>query len=393
MALLNTPLDLLSEAHIRRLIEERARESEFIDYKRDTYSGGDGDRAEFAADISSFANSSGGDLVIGITETGGVPTEVAPFMGDADAELRRLLAIARDGINPRLHQLATKVIPIASGGHVLVLRAERSLAPPHQVSLQKRNTFWVRDSTGKFRPDVDQLRRLFNSGPEVLERLRRFRTERLAKITADDTPIELASPGRLVVHVAALPAVADDRFAEVMEVVAQGTHVPLPLSGVGPNRAAVNIDGFINFREGLGQRRSYAQLFRCGVIEGLIELSPDETGTPYLSGPDVANTVVGGVQQYMGALTALGAGAPLYTLVSLVGVQGAHLRYGTHGGGGYYKTGPYAREQILLPEVLLDPAGGEAPVLVRPALNVLWNAFGVGRCDKYGGDGKWMGVA
>jgi hypothetical protein len=46
-----------------------------------------------------------------------------------------------------------------------------------------------------------------------------------------------------------------------------------------------------------------------------------------------------------------------------------------------------------LPEVLLDPARGDAPALVRPALNVLWNAFDIGRCDMYGGDGSWMGVA
>lgn len=74
-----------------------------------------------------------------------------------------------------------------------------------------------------------------------------------------------------------------------------------------------------------------------------------------------------------------------------MGVQGAYLRYGTHGGG-YYKAVPHAREQILLPEVLLDPACGNAQAPVRPALNVLWNAFGIGRCDMYGGDGSCMGV-
>ena len=121
--------------------------------------GGDADRAEFAADLSSFANTGGGDLLIGIDEAGGVPTRVTPFVGDADGEMRRLQAIARDGINPRLVQLAARAIPVASGGHVLVFRVARSLSGPHMVVLQRRNKFWARDSTGKYALDVDQLRR------------------------------------------------------------------------------------------------------------------------------------------------------------------------------------------------------------------------------------------
>ena len=72
MALFDIPLDRISEADLRRLIAAGASESLYIDYKRATYGGKDTDHAELLADVSSFANTAGGDLVIGIAETGGV---------------------------------------------------------------------------------------------------------------------------------------------------------------------------------------------------------------------------------------------------------------------------------------------------------------------------------
>ena len=56
MALLHLPLDKITEQHLRELIETGARESLYIDYKRETYGGNEAARKEFLADICSFAN-------------------------------------------------------------------------------------------------------------------------------------------------------------------------------------------------------------------------------------------------------------------------------------------------------------------------------------------------
>jgi hypothetical protein len=42
---------------------------------------------------------------------------------------------------------------------------------------------------------------------------------------------------------------------------------------------------------------------------------------------------------------------------------------------------------------MLDSARGDVPALLRPAFNMLWNAFGLARCDMYRDDGVWIGVA
>jgi len=68
MTLRHIPLDAIDQSHLQRLIDEAVSEARDIDYKKETYKNADKDHAEYLADISSFANTAGGDIVIGMTE-------------------------------------------------------------------------------------------------------------------------------------------------------------------------------------------------------------------------------------------------------------------------------------------------------------------------------------
>ena len=100
MSLLGVPLDKISEADIDRLIADGVAESPYIDYKQQSYGDSGDDRSEFLSDISSFANTLGGDLIIGVAETNGLPIAITPFTGNSDAEMRRLEQIAISGLGP-----------------------------------------------------------------------------------------------------------------------------------------------------------------------------------------------------------------------------------------------------------------------------------------------------
>ncbi|MFH0344211.1 MAG: helix-turn-helix domain-containing protein [Chromatiales bacterium] len=79
MALLHLGFDKIDEGHLQRLIEIGAAESREIEYKRQTYGKNDDAKTEFLADISSFANTIGGDLIIGMTASKGVPMAFEPW--------------------------------------------------------------------------------------------------------------------------------------------------------------------------------------------------------------------------------------------------------------------------------------------------------------------------
>ena len=138
--------------------------SRYLDYKQETYGDAGADRSEFLADVSSFANTLGGDLVIGVAEKKGLPTALTPFMGDGDSEKRRLEQIALSGLEPRIPNFQIRSVPISTGGHVIIIRAPRSFIPPHRVIARDSNRFWARAGTTKYQPNVEQLRRLFSDG-------------------------------------------------------------------------------------------------------------------------------------------------------------------------------------------------------------------------------------
>ena len=73
MSLANKPLDQLTEADFLELIANKVPESKTLDYKVDLKFG-DRDKREFLADVTSFANTTGGYLLIGIKEESGIPT-------------------------------------------------------------------------------------------------------------------------------------------------------------------------------------------------------------------------------------------------------------------------------------------------------------------------------
>jgi predicted HTH transcriptional regulator len=100
----------LALADIERLISDGVREDKSIEYKRDIPR----DRAELLKDVSAFANASGGDLVFGIAEEKGLPTQIVGLsLPDPDAEVLRLLQIIQTGLQPPLvlSSLDCKVLP------------------------------------------------------------------------------------------------------------------------------------------------------------------------------------------------------------------------------------------------------------------------------------------
>jgi len=79
MTLMSIPIDSITEDHLRSLIEDQVMELRVIEYKQELPGKRPEDKRVFLADVCSFANSAGGDLVYGMTENGGMPRELPGF--------------------------------------------------------------------------------------------------------------------------------------------------------------------------------------------------------------------------------------------------------------------------------------------------------------------------
>ena len=152
MTLMSVPIDSITEDHLRSLIEDQVMELRVIEYKQELPGKRPEDKREFLADVCSFANTAGGDLVYGMTENGGMPRELPGFeTSNIDGEINGLENSIRDGIGPRIWGVRSFPLRLRSGAHALVLRVPRSFSRPHVVTFRGHWRFYARSSAGKYR--------------------------------------------------------------------------------------------------------------------------------------------------------------------------------------------------------------------------------------------------
>lgn len=396
MALLHVPLNTIDEARLQALINAEAAESRSIEYKRTTYGGGHADYSEFLADVSSFANTSGGDLIIGMGATDGIPTAFSPLVTPMDAEILRLEQIARGGLQPRITNVAFQPVPIKSGGQVLIVRVPRSYTQPHRVVRQGSNRFWARSAAGKYELDVAELRTLFTAGPQLVDRIRNFRLDRIAKIVAGQAPVNLMDGGAMTFHV--VPLSAFDTATDLpLQRISRDFNSFSPIGSRTPQAIRINFDGVLktsNADQASTRQRAYVQLFRTGIVEAVASsIISTSKGEPILFNLD--DTVIFDSVRYLNDLADVGVEPPYALLVSLIGVKGArcHLTKSVH--SAYYDNLGDAldRDQYHFAEAMFESipnTPGEYAAVVRPMLDQLANAAGSPSSPSFDAQGRFI---
>lgn len=151
MTLFHKDTDSLTETDLVSLIENTVREGRNIEYKEDLPGNSDDDRREFLADISSFANAAGGNLVYGIKEkrdakgvSTGEPDEIKPLKVNIDSETLRLHEMAQSSIDPRIPGLRIKAVLINARGHVFVVSVPKSWVGLHMVTYKNLSRFFFK---------------------------------------------------------------------------------------------------------------------------------------------------------------------------------------------------------------------------------------------------------
>ena len=119
MALFDKQLELITEDDLASLVENQVREGYQIEYKQSVLreKKEKQDKVDFLASVTSFANTIGGDLLIGVAATSGVPVALPGWEGvDLDREKLRIENLLRDLVEPRV---AFKIheIRLGNGNH------------------------------------------------------------------------------------------------------------------------------------------------------------------------------------------------------------------------------------------------------------------------------------
>lgn len=379
-------IDAITADTITGLIAAGAQESVHLEFKRQSYGTGDDAKREFLKDVSAFANSLGGHLVIGMEETGGRATEVRPMPAEVvDSEMLRLESVLRTGIDPALVGVRMRRIDV-EGGAVIVIQVPQSYNPPHRVIQSGSNRFWRRHSSGAHEMSMEELRLLFGERRSIEERARAFVAERFLRIGAGEgampVPVER---GVLVMHLVPLPDFGTRRRIELAALGGQEDKL-LPIGAFGP-LWRVNLEGFCVYRRG-SVCHGYTQVFRDGSIEATSghQLDTDDQGQKYFFGKDLLRKLIDAAKSYMTALRTLGATPPVLLNLSAMNMAGARmvLRNGSA------HDVQYPRDTLHLPSSIIEAYAkdGDYQPVIAEQMHVLWNAFGLDRCPYFDAGGR-----
>lgn len=400
MPLSHLRLSEIAEADIQSLVDAPAPEGQRIDYKRTTVAKVENDRLDLLKDVAAFANAEGGDIVLGVVEKKGVPTEVIGLPGvNPDAEMRRLHSILQNGIDPPVTP-SMRAIPVATGDNVIVIRIPRSWAAPHMVTLGNEFRFWIRKDSQNEAMRVEELRRSFAGYDYASERVREFVTSR---ITQERSVVRLEQRGRYYLHMTPL-SLADPRerftLPEMQTPGDPRLHPPVYRSDMLFADVRYTADGIVISGGPYEERkRNYVLAFRNGAVE-LVDTLPfrnsDETeaNVPFFFAGQLEEFVIQSVRRSMAFQRDLGVRPPLVCTLSIraPGSRLHPLGHFTAWTVSDLRPGIDSSSELITgPEIVLDDwfEDGDVPRIVRPLLDFVWNAGGWARSTSYDADGEW----
>ena len=377
--MLSRAIEDIAVADLEQLVTGQVREGRTLEYKREVSSTAESKEVPLLAAVSSFANTSGGDLLIGVEAVDGVATALRGVQVDSlDRETLRLEQVVRDGIEPRISGVKYRAIHLSENMYVWLIRVPTSWSAPHRV--RRNSKFYARHSAGRYELDVSELRLAFSMTETIAGRIREFRIDRIAKINGGLTPVPLVGEGSMVVHVVPLQSFMTRTSIDIA-VYGTGTTPLRPMGAMGWNHR-INLDGFVTFDSYGGKSSfSYTQMFRTGVAEAAFSLSSDG-GKKALPSVAFEQYILEMVKEYLSFAEAFEIEPPFLVFLSLVGVRGCILEL--H--GRFFRVGgnvPLAEDVLTLPEVVIEESDEPLHLALKPAFDMVWNAFGLVRSLNY----------
>ena len=403
--MINVSFDKLSKFHIDDLILNAVAEGKTLEFKQSLPGNRDEERKEFLADVSSFANASGGDIVFGVVENrdqSGKPTGVLESAKglesvNLDAEILRLESMIRDGLQPRIIGIRIKSISGFENGDVVVVRVPQSWASPHMVTFKASPRFFTRTGAGKSPLDVHEIRAAFLASDSVPEKLRRFRDDRIAKILADEVPWPLQKTHRCVLHIIPYESVNDKQLIDPLGFGNGSLFINRPNGITGYDR--LNLDGYVALCTGPsidGLAYGYTQVFRSGQVEFvdsyyLRSSSEDREGVFPIS--DIEELVFSGIESAVRLFQKIDIKPPYVIYLAFLEVKGFQLAYSSDAlRYGLPKT--IDRRHLVLPDFLISEVDEDWNEQLRrfvvPIFDLVWQAFGMNRTPHIDSKRRWL---
>ena len=394
MPLSGISLNDINIEQLLQLIDDEIPEGKTIEYKRDLPRSTDGDKKEFLADVSSFSNTSGGDLILGMDEKDGKAGSIAWLKGINFDEVKlRFENLIRVGIKPRLPSYDIIEIKNNDNESVLILRMKRSWIGPHVVDYKGRWRFYARNSAGKYQLDVGEVKNQFLQSEELVKKIKEFRIERLGIVCSDESPLPVRSDHLLVAHLIPLDSF-EIGSSHNLEILLKNKNSMYPkLYDFEGNR--FNFDGLVGSSrcDTQGLWHNYCQIFRNGIIEYVS--SSSYLFNKYNENPIFHHSEFGKylkkiVDKIITIVDDLQVSSDCAFMVSLLNIKGFSIiepREFTYDNDEIIKI---EKNRLISDIYITERNKIDSGFILKPILETIWNACGYAKCWHYNNEGNWV---
>ena len=399
--MLREQIDCISLEDIKSLIDNSVCENKMLDYKRELHIETDSDKKEFLADISSFANSTGGDIIFGIEEdaVNKIPINIVGITYDNEDKLiRKLEDLIRQSIQPVILNIEYKVIEIKKDICILIVRIPQSIIAPHRVEFKGHNKFYTRNNKGKYQMDVSELRIAFNSGLELDKRIENFKMDRYYQLLSNkynkfpnDSPI-------LVVHYIPISAFSlnNKKMLNLANIKDEMNNCSSKALGCS-NTKQISMDGIcIDYKN--GNHSSMAKYKIDGIIEKasvkffrkdyeFTDISPSKT-INYINGYQILNTLIDDFNEVKRYYEKIGIHTPIIVSYAILNAFG----YTIPTKDWHDVLNTIDRELLCIENLYIESLEKNVEELLQPTFDAIWNACGYEKCPAYDKDNMYVGL-
>jgi len=374
---------------IERLLEIGRSEDRTIEYKLRTPGSQESDKLKLLLKpVCSFANTDGGDLVVGVTEEGGTLKEIVGLdLTDFDQLQLTLEQMIQFGIEPQLRGINFQFVPLPNGRMVLVIRTPKSWTPPHRVKSNGR--FYGRSSAGCFELDITQIRQAFLLSETTAERIRQFHNDRIANLlTGSRTKLLVGE--KVALHVIPLSGFASNKWLPVSAYILMKDRLRPARSTDW--RTSLNLEGMLVVA-GLGEDGSataYTQFFREGIIENVRAYGSKEDGGLTIPSKSYEQELLQNFQTAINCLKDLNFQPPAFVFLTIISAKGWKLGLSVQRQVENGSAIPFDRDVISIPGTELESFEADQVEIMKPLFDVVWNAAGFPSSINFDDQNAWI---
>lgn len=284
--MINKKIEEIKLEDIQLLIDNAVSENKTLEYKSKLNISTDSDKKEFLADISSFANSIGGDIIIGLEEDeeNKIPISICGISyTNEDLLIRQIESLIRDSIQPVILNIEFRLLSIENNRGVLIIRIPQSLILPHRIEFKNSGKFFNRNNKGKYPMDVNELRLAFNSGIDLNKRIEDYKMNQYYGLLSNKSNLLKTNSPIFVVHYIPISAFNNSlqlfSISDIKKSVKESnstafgdtTWKTITIDGISINYNQYNNKSIANFKNnGIIEKATNDWFEKDFVIQGII---------------------------------------------------------------------------------------------------------------------------